>query len=119
LKAVSFNDIADKYHTLDFQDALADFIAQINYSQALTMALRVLAEDMLLHFYTIPVFHKIKFVSTSDLEVINTAHVWLDQRDACGCLVPLHFDTVLIWGGPGVGTHGNKGKFKSYECCDL
>ena len=34
LKAVSFNDIAEKYHAMDFQDALVDFIARINHPRA-------------------------------------------------------------------------------------
>ncbi|KAH9021359.1 hypothetical protein EDB85DRAFT_1871915 [Lactarius pseudohatsudake] len=109
LKAVSFNDIADKYRAFDFQDALADFIAQLNHPRASAAALRTLAEDTLLPFCHVPVFHKIKFVSTPNPEVIDAVHVWPDQRDACGRTIPSRFDTVIICGKPQDSEHGNKG----------
>lgn len=125
LKAVSFNDLADKYSALDFQDALADFIARINNPQASTTALRALAEDTLIPFRSVAVFHKIKFASTGDSDIIDTVHVRPEQKDARGRLVPSRFDTVIIRGaqgatavasgGPQVGAHANKGKFRSYS----
>ena len=119
LKAVSFNDLADKYRALDFQDALADFIARINHPQASATALKALAEDTLLPFRAVPVFHKIKFVSNHDSEIIDTVQVRPDQRDARGRLIPSRFDTVIIHGETQVGAHRNKGKFKSYHRCGL
>ncbi|KAH9021194.1 hypothetical protein EDB85DRAFT_1872004, partial [Lactarius pseudohatsudake] len=98
LKAVSFNDLADKYRALDFQDALADFIAQFNHPRASATALRALAEDTLLPFRHVPVFHKIKFVSTPDLVIIDAVHVRPDQRDARGRTIPSRFDTVICKG---------------------
>jgi hypothetical protein len=112
LKAVSFNNLANKYNAVDFQDALADFVAGINHPQASATALLALAEDTLLPFRTVPVFHKIKFVSTDTSDVIDTVHVRPDQRDKRGRLIPPRFDTVLVRGGPQVGAHGRKGKFK-------
>jgi hypothetical protein len=81
LKAVSFNNLANKYGAINFQDALADFIAQINHPQVSVTALRALAENTLLLFCSVPVFHKIKFISTCDSKIIDTVHVWPDQRD--------------------------------------
>ncbi|KAI9459935.1 hypothetical protein BJY52DRAFT_1204009 [Lactarius psammicola] len=92
LKAVSFNDLANKYRALDFQDALADFIARINNPRASATALRALAEDTLLPFRSVPVFHKIKFVSTRDSEVIDTGHMR-------GRVIPSRFDTVIVRSG--------------------
>jgi hypothetical protein len=40
LKAVSFDNLADKYQAFAFQDVLADFIAQINHPEASATALR-------------------------------------------------------------------------------
>jgi hypothetical protein len=97
---------------VDFQDTLANFIAGINHPRASATALRALAEDTLLPFRTVPVFHKIKFVSTDTSDVIDTVHVQPDQRDTHGRLIPPRFNTVLVWGGPQVGVHGRKGKFK-------
>ncbi|KAI9432881.1 hypothetical protein BJY52DRAFT_1422843 [Lactarius psammicola] len=93
----------------NFQDALADFIAWINHPQASVMALKALAEDTLLPFRSVPVFHKIKFVSTCESEIVDSIHVWPDQRDARGRLIPSRFDTVIVDGGTQVGTHRNKG----------
>jgi hypothetical protein len=113
VKAVSFNDIADKYRALDFQDTLADFIARINHPQASATALKALAEDTLLPFRSVPVFHKIKFVLTCDSKVMDTVHVRPDQRDTRGRQVPSRFDTVIVRAdGPQVGVHRNRGKFK-------
>jgi hypothetical protein len=111
LKAVSFNDLSDKYRALDFQDALADFIARINHPRASTSALKALAEDTLLPFRSVPVYHKIKFVSTSDSGIIDTIHVRPEQRDARGRLIPSRFDTVIVHDGPQIGAQGNKGEF--------
>ena len=112
LKAVSFIDIAQKYRAVDFQDALADFIARVNHPRASATALRTLGEDTLLPFRTVPVFHKVKFVST-DSEVIDVVHVRPDQKDTRGRTIPSRFDTVLVRGGPQAGAQGRNGKFKS------
>ena len=117
LKSVSFINIAQKYHAVDFQDALADFIARINHPRASATALRTLSEDTLLPFRTVPVFHKVKFVST-DSEVIDVVHIRPHQKDTHGHPIPSRFDTVLVRGGPQAGTQGRNGKFKSYYCCD-
>ncbi|KAH9175218.1 hypothetical protein EDB89DRAFT_2113355 [Lactarius sanguifluus] len=109
LKAITFNDLADKYRAFNFQDALADFIAQLNHPQASATALRALAEDTLLPFRHVPVFHKIKFLSMPNPEVIDIVHVWPDQRDARGRTIPSHFDTVIICGRSQDSAHMNKG----------
>ncbi|KAH8978805.1 hypothetical protein EDB86DRAFT_3067224 [Lactarius hatsudake] len=94
--AVSFNDLTDKYGAFDFQDALADFIAQLNHPQASATALRALAEDTLLPFRHVPVFHKIKFVSTPDRDIIDVVHVRPDQKDTRRRTIPSRFDTVIV-----------------------
>ncbi|KAH9074685.1 hypothetical protein EDB83DRAFT_2218706 [Lactarius deliciosus] len=111
LKAVSFNDLADKYGAFDFQDALANFIAQLNHPQASATALRALAEDTLLPFCHVPVFHKIKFVSTPDRDIIDVVHVRPDQKDTCRRTIPSRFDTVIVRSRLQDSAHGNKGKF--------
>ncbi|KAF8264342.1 hypothetical protein EI94DRAFT_1772698 [Lactarius quietus] len=120
LKAVSFNDLAVKYGALDFQDALADFIACVNHPEASTTALKDLAENTLLLFQTVPVFHRIKYISTCYSEVIDTVHVWPEQSDARGNPIPSQFDTVIVQHGSQtqVGAHRNKGKFQLCWCRD-
>ncbi|KAH9012665.1 hypothetical protein EDB83DRAFT_2508778 [Lactarius deliciosus] len=109
LKAVSFNDLADKYGAFDFQDSLADFIAQLNHPQASAMALRALAEDTLLPFRHVLVFHKIKFVSTPDRDIIDVVHAWPDQKDTRWRTIPSRFDTVIVRSRLQDSAHGNKG----------
>ncbi|KAF8257683.1 hypothetical protein EI94DRAFT_1774385 [Lactarius quietus] len=99
LKAVSFNALAVKYRALDFQDALADFIAHVNHPEASTAALKDLADNTLLLFQTVPVFHKIKYILTCDSDVIDTVHVRPEQTDARGNPIPSCFDTVIIQQG--------------------
>ncbi|KAF8256711.1 hypothetical protein EI94DRAFT_1640016, partial [Lactarius quietus] len=120
LKAVSFDDLADKYGAWDFQDAIADFIARINYPDASTAALKDLAKNTLLPFRTVPVFHKIKYLSTHDSEVIDTVHVWPEQSNVRGNPIPSRFDTVIIQQGSQtqVGAHRNKGQFLLCWRCD-
>src|SRR6266404_6022663 len=48
VKATSFDDLALKYGAVLFQDALADFIAQINYPKASPTVLKTLAMDTLI-----------------------------------------------------------------------
>ncbi|KAH8976730.1 hypothetical protein EDB92DRAFT_1810600 [Lactarius akahatsu] len=108
-KAVSFDILADKYRALDFQDALADFIARINHPQASATALRALAEDTLLPFRSVPVYHKIKFVSSRGSEIVDAVHVRPEQRDARGRVIPSRFDTVIVHGNAQVGALRNKG----------
>ena len=117
LKAVSFNDLADKYRALDFQDALADFITRINHPLALATTLKALAQDTLLPFRSVPVFHKIKFLSIRGSDVIDCVHVRPEQRDAHGRLIPARFDTVLVRGGPQGGR--NQSKPLLYWCNSL
>jgi hypothetical protein len=47
LKSVSFDDLAQKYGAIDFQDTLADFIAQTNHPTASGATLSRLAADTL------------------------------------------------------------------------
>ncbi|KAF8262862.1 hypothetical protein EI94DRAFT_1742432, partial [Lactarius quietus] len=71
LKAVSFNDLAYKYGTTDFQDTLADFIAQTILPTTSRAALSQLAADMLIPFHSVPVHHKIKFTNSDNTIVIE------------------------------------------------
>ena len=74
VRAVSYEELSEKYGAVNFQDCLADFIAQLNHPGASTAALRSRAANTLLPFRRVPVFHRIKFVSSSssgDFEVVD------------------------------------------------
>lgn len=114
VKAVSFDDISAKYGAVDFQDCLADFIAQVNYPGASAAVLRARSADTLLPFRSVPVFHRIKFTSsvsgdseTNDAVIVRPEHV-----DTHGRAVPSRFDTVIVRGQNAV-IHGNNGEFRS------
>ncbi len=99
IKAVRFGELATQYGVIDFQDALADFIALTNYPGASTARLRTRAADTLIPFQSVPVFHRIKFTSrgdSEDSEIVDSVVVRPEQRDACDRIVPSRFDTVLV-----------------------
>ncbi|KAI9449055.1 hypothetical protein BJY52DRAFT_1127054 [Lactarius psammicola] len=112
IKAVTFGDLAMKYGAIDFQDALADFIALTNYPDASVAMLRTRAADTLIPFQSLPVFHRMKFTSSSnpeDSEIVDSVVVRPEQRDARGRIVPSRFDTVLVRGKHQDVMHGTNG----------
>jgi hypothetical protein len=117
LKAVSFNNLAQKYRAIDFQDALADFIAQTNHPSASGAMLSALASDTLIPFFSVSVHHQIKFTTSDGSEIINSILAWPYQKDICGQPVPSRFDTALIQGKnphqEGL-VHSVDGKFSKY-----
>ena len=98
LRMVSFDDLAQKYGAIDFQDTLADFIAQFNNPTASGASLSTLAADTLIPFRSVPVHHRIKFTDSDQTEIVDSVQVWLEQKDKRGRLVPARFDTVLVRG---------------------
>lgn len=104
IKAVSFDILAWKYGATDFQDELADFIARVNNPAATAVTVRARAEDTLIPFRAVPVFHKIRFVSTGDWDhsnedTMDAVHMRPEQLDSHGRIVPSRFDTVLVNNG--------------------
>ena len=100
-KAVPFPEVFSEYGASVFQDALADFIAGVNNPGLGVRALRACAENTLLPFRTVRVYHYIKFTSTSGaqrLEIVDAVYVRPEQRDKHGRIIPARFDTVLIRG---------------------
>ncbi len=101
---VLFNDLARNYGALDFQDALADFIAQVNCPGASEGVVQCHTYDMHIPFTGVPVYQKIKFTKSSEYkgsDIVDVVHAWLEQKDSHGWIIPAHFDTVLVNGrGP-------------------
>ncbi|KAH9166786.1 hypothetical protein EDB89DRAFT_2075512 [Lactarius sanguifluus] len=109
IKVTSFDDLAVKYGAVEFQDALADFIAQMNHPNASAATLRSLAADTLIPFRSVPTYHKIKFRSNGHPEVVDSIHVWPEQKDSRGRRIPSRFDTALVRDGSQNSTRGNNG----------
>jgi hypothetical protein len=95
LKSVSFDDLAQRYGAVDFQDSLADFIAQFNNPTASGTSLSTFAADTLIPFRSVPVYHKIKFTNLDQSEIVDSVQVRPEQKDKRGRLIPSRFDTVL------------------------
>ncbi|KAI9437471.1 hypothetical protein H4582DRAFT_1815428 [Lactarius indigo] len=117
-KAASFDDLAMRYGAVEFQDTLADFIAQMNHPDASTANVRALAKDTLIPFCSVPTYHKMKFQSNGCPEVADMIHVRPEQMDSHGRRIPSRFDTVLICNGSQNSTCGNNGQFQLYQCPD-
>ncbi|KAN0141046.1 hypothetical protein V8E53_000802 [Lactarius tabidus] len=113
IKAVSFEDLSVKYGAIDFQDCLADFIAQVNNPGASAAVLRARAADTLLPFRSVPVFHRIKFANSNahDSEIVDSVVVRPEHLDTHGRTVPSRFDTVVVQDGHNTEAlvHGNNG----------
>lgn len=103
-RAVSFNILAEKYGAVEFQDTLADYIAQVNHAGASAAAVRARAADTLIPFRSVPVFHKIKF-TVNEFEIVDAVHVRPEQVDTRGRTIPPRFDTVLVRSQTQRGTH--------------
>ena len=99
-RAVLFNNLAYHYGAINFQDALALFITFTNHPSTLAVALSGLAADMLIPFCSVPVYHKIKFTSsTSDqAQIVDVVHVQPELKDTRGHPILSCFDTVIVCG---------------------
>jgi hypothetical protein len=120
LKAVSFDDLAYKYGAIDFQDVLADFIAQTNNPTASGALLSALAADTLIPFHKVPVHHRFKFTNSDGSEIVDSVLVRPEQKDARGRLIPSRFDTVLVHGKTAsqdfvCGNDGESLKYKGHS----
>ena len=117
VKKVTFDSLAENYGAIDFQDALADFIAQVTHPGTSASALRNWARNLLISFRAVPVYHKIKFTSSdSSLEpdIVDAVFVRPEQKDTHGRIIPSRFDTVLVRGKEEGQIHGTNGKHTSY-----
>ena len=116
VKAVSFDELAESYGAIDFQDALADYIAQVNHPNLSGNALRARAANTLIPFHSVPVYHRIKFQLKGHPEVVDSIVVRPEQTDSCGCRIPSCFDTALVRHGSGSQDSmcGYKGKLRAF-----
>jgi hypothetical protein len=114
LKAVSFDDLAESYGAIDFQDALADYIARMNHPDLSAAALRARAANTLIPFRSVPVYHRIKFQQKGHPEVVDSILVWPEQTDSHGRRIPSRFDTALVRSGSQDSMYGSNGKLKSH-----
>jgi len=116
-RSATFNVLAYDYGAVDFQDALADFLACLNNPGVSASSVHLRAEDTLIPFRSVPVFHNIKFTKPShsgEPEILDTVHVRPEVASSPTRIVPVHFDTVIVRQDSLQG-QGNKGKSRSYQ----
>ncbi|KAH9953413.1 hypothetical protein BC827DRAFT_1282164 [Russula dissimulans] len=113
---ISFDDLSKMYGAVDFQDALADFIASVNYPNASAAALHTHAADTSIPFHSVPVFHKVKFTAMNTSEIIDSVVIRPEQTDTYGRLIPARFDTVLVHGQQRNSIHEKKGHRIAQVC---
>jgi len=93
---VDFDRLARDYGALDFQDVLAEFIAQINHPGATSGVLQDRAHDTHIPFTRVLVFHKIKFTRGNETDIADAIHARPEQKDVRGRIIPARFDTALV-----------------------
>jgi hypothetical protein len=111
-KSATFDVLACDYGAIDFQDALADFLARLNNPEASASTARQQAENTLIPFRSVPVFHKIKFTKPGPSEegvISDTVHVRPEVVDSRTRNTPARFDTVIVHQDSPYD-RGNKGK---------
>ena len=100
-RGISFEGLFNRYGAIDFQDSLADFIVQHNYPGLSTSAARRRADNTLLSFRKVSVFHKIKFIDPedSDARTVDVVHIRPEARNHRSHIIPGRFDTALAKNG--------------------
>ena len=124
-KAISIDKLVEDYGATYFREALARYITQLNHASdpipLRSQTLDVLAQDVHFPFRTLPVFHKVKWLSV-DARGHGDATATLDsvharpQRSSGSGLRPRRSDTALvsIGGNPDVVSGGIEGMFSHH-----
>ncbi|KAI9451738.1 hypothetical protein BJY52DRAFT_1154329 [Lactarius psammicola] len=100
-KGVTFEGLFNRHGAIDFQDALADFIVQHNYPGLSAGVARRRADNTLLPFRRVSVFHKVKFTNHLDTGTVDVLHIRPEARDHHRNAIPKRFDTALVKHGSG------------------
>lgn len=100
-KGVTFDSLFNRYGATDFQDTLADFIVQHNHPELSAGVARRRANNTLLPFRRVSVFHKVKFVIRDDPDpkTVDALHIRPEGRNQRGNTIPGRFDTALVKNG--------------------
>ncbi|KAN0140702.1 hypothetical protein V8E53_001529 [Lactarius tabidus] len=102
-KGITFESLYHRYGAIDFQDALADFIVQHNHPELSTAVSRRRANNTLLLFQRVAVFHKIKFTDPDDRDpdpkIVDVLHIRPEVCSRRGTTTPGRFDTALVKNG--------------------
>ncbi|KAH9069499.1 hypothetical protein EDB83DRAFT_2222076 [Lactarius deliciosus] len=99
-KGVTFDGLFDRYGAADFQDTIADFIVQHNDPGLSAAAARRRADNTLIPFRRVSVFHKVKFANHNRSDprtTVDVLHIRPEARNRHGnTIIPGRFDTALV-----------------------
>ncbi|KAH8991765.1 hypothetical protein EDB86DRAFT_2806455 [Lactarius hatsudake] len=99
-KGVTFDGLFDRYGAADFQDAIADFIVQHNDPGLSAAAARRRADNTLIPFRRVSVFHKVKFANHNRSDprtTVDVLHIRPEAHNRHGnAITPGRFDTALV-----------------------
>ncbi|KAH8994678.1 hypothetical protein EDB86DRAFT_3064651 [Lactarius hatsudake] len=99
-KGVTFDGLFDRYGAADFQDAIADFIVQHNDPGLSAAAAWRRADNTLIPFRRVSVFHKVKFANHNHSDprtTVDVLHIRPEARNCHGnAITPGRFDTALV-----------------------
>ncbi|KAH9015128.1 hypothetical protein EDB83DRAFT_2232775 [Lactarius deliciosus] len=100
-KGITFGALFNRYGAVDFQDALADFIVQHNYPELSASIARRRANNTLIPFRKVSVFHRVKFTNRGDTvqKTVDVLHIRPEARNHHGDTIPGRFDTALVKDG--------------------
>ncbi|KAI0353815.1 hypothetical protein OH77DRAFT_1406272 [Trametes cingulata] len=107
IKALSFDDAAERYGAIYLRDALARFIVQHRDPTLSAAEVEQESLNVTYHFRKVQAFHKLKF-TLEDAQALgimddvqDVAHARPARKDKQGRHVPGRFDTVLVNDGTG------------------
>jgi Plavaka transposase len=113
VRAVPVNRLVEVYGATYFHLALARFIALANDPNLSHTQLEAKLCSIRIPFRAVPVWHRIKYLHEDPISkttvTSDSIHVQPSTTDSHGCMVPGHFDTVLVNEGMG-GDTGIEGK---------
>ena len=112
ISSVSLELLVNDYRATYLREALAWYIVATNHPDWMAWQVEEAALDTFLHFGKLPVFHKVKFISTTDQEtcIIDSIHANGPRKKKQGrYTVPGRFDTALACVGEcgEIGVQGN------------
>jgi hypothetical protein len=113
VSSVSLEVLVHDYHATYLREALARYIVATNHPDWTARQVEEAALDMFLHFGKLPVFHKVKFISTIDqaTAIVDSIHASGPRKKKRGKFaMPGHFDTALARVGES-GEIGVQGRF--------
>ncbi|KAH8988112.1 hypothetical protein EDB92DRAFT_1817732 [Lactarius akahatsu] len=100
-KGITFGALFNRYGAVDFQDALADFIVQHNYPELSASVARRHANNTLIPFRKVSIFHRVKFTNRGDTvqKTVDVLHIRPEACNHHGDTIPGRFDTMLVKDG--------------------